>query len=176
MSNVVLITGGARCGKSRYAMELAGGHEGGRVYIATAEPIDADMRGRIEKHKEERGDKFVTIEEPVDLAGALGRVPGGAGVAVVDCLTVWLGNLMHHHGEGGGALPGVAEFLEILDAPPCDLILVTNEVGRGIIPENRLARSYRDALGRLNQETAQRASRVILMVSGLPVTIKGDVR
>lgn len=175
MSNVVLITGGARCGKSRYAMELAGGHDGGRVYIATAEPIDADMLGRIEKHKEERGDKFVTIEEPLDISGALERVPEGVGVAVVDCLTVWLGNLMYHHGDGEGALPGVAEFLDILSAPPCDLILVTNEVGMGIIPENRLARVYRDALGRLNQEAARRASRVVLMVSGLPVTIKGDV-
>ena len=178
MGKVVLITGGARSGKSRYAMELAGGHEGGRVYIATAEPVDADMRGRIEKHKEERGEMFTTIEEPLDLAGALGSVPEGAGVAVVDCLTVWLGNLMHHHceGEGEGELPGVAEFLEILGAPPCDLILVTNEVGMGIIPENRLARSYRDTLGRLNQEVARRAGQVVLMVSGLPVAIKGDVR
>ena len=174
MGNVVLITGGARSGKSRYAMELAGRREGGRVYIATAEPVDADMRGRIEKHREERGDEFVTIEEPLDLAAALGRVPEGAGVAVVDCLTVWLGNLFNHH-EEEGELPGLDEFLKVIESLAFDLILVTNEVGLGVIPENPLARSYRDALGRLNQAVARRAGRVVLMVSGLPMYIKGDI-
>ncbi len=176
MSEVVLITGGARSGKSRHALEMAGRRAGEKVYIATAEPFDDGMRARIREHRRERGDSFETLEAPLDLAGALGKIPGNTGVAVVDCLTVWLGNLMHHRGKDKDSYPEVIAFLETLDRPPCDLVLVTNEVGMGVIPESKLARRFRDALGRLNQEVARRADQVVLMASGLPIVIKGEER
>ena len=176
MSEVVLITGGARSGKSRHALEMAGRRERGRVYIATAEPFDDDMRSRIREHRLERGGSFETVEAPLDLTGALGSIPGNTEVAVVDCLTVWLGNLVHHRGEDEDSFPEVNAFLKTLDRPPCDLVLVTNEVGMGVIPESRLARRFRDSLGRLNQEVARRADRVVLMASGLPIAIKGEER
>ncbi len=174
MRKVTLVTGGGRSGKSRYALQLAGRCNGKRVFIATAEPFDDEIRARIGKHREERGEAFQTIEEPLDLAGALRALSDDVEVAVVDCLTLWLGNLMHHHGAGTEDHPEVSELLQILDAPPCDLIIVTNEVGMGVIPENAMARRFRDAAGRLNQEVARRAGQVVLMVSGLPVHVKGD--
>jgi adenosylcobinamide kinase/adenosylcobinamide-phosphate guanylyltransferase len=173
MRKVTLVTGGGRSGKSRYALQLAGCCTGKRVFIATAEPFDDEIRARIEKHREERGEAFQTIEEPLDLAGALRALSDDVEVAVVDCLTLWLGNLMHHRGAGTEEHPEVSELLQILDEPPCDLIFVTNEVGMGVIPENELARRFRDAAGRLNQEVAGRAGQVVLMVSGLPVHVKG---
>jgi adenosylcobinamide kinase/adenosylcobinamide-phosphate guanylyltransferase len=114
----------------------------------------------------------------VDLAGALGRLPAATEVAVADCLTVWLGNLVHQRGDEafGGRLddlPEVGAFLAALAHPPCALVLVSNEVGMGIIAENLLARRFTDLLGRLNQEIAARAQRVVLMVSGLPLVLKG---
>jgi adenosylcobinamide kinase/adenosylcobinamide-phosphate guanylyltransferase len=174
MKTTTLITGGGRSGKSRHALRLAEAYAGKRIFIATAEPFDGEMRARIDSHKRERGEAFETIEEPLDLAGALRSVPGDAEVAVVDCLTVWLGNLMHHRGAEAEGLPEISEFLNILDEPPCDLIIVTNEVGMGIVPENEMARRFRDASGRLGQEVARRAGRVVLMVSGLPVFVKGE--
>jgi len=174
---ITLVTGGARSGKSRYALELAAASPRPAL-IATAEPIDAEMSDRIRRHREERGDRYLTIEEPVDLAAALTRLPQGTGTAVVDCLTVWLGNLVHRRGEEAvaeepHALAEVAAFLSALAAPPCPLVLVTNEVGMGIVPANALARSFADLAGRLNQAIAARAERVVLMVCGLPVMVKG---
>ena len=173
MSKISLITGGARSGKSRCALEWAGRCTGGRTFIATAEPFDDEMRVRIQKHRLERGEAFETIEEPMDLAGALRSIPDTCEVAVVDCLTVWLGNLMHRSGGKAGPFPEVSEFLAHLGNLSFDLILVTNEVGMGIIPENPLARRFRDELGRLNQEVVARAGRVVLMVGGLPLQVKG---
>ncbi len=173
MKELTLVTGGGRSGKSRYALHLAGHYTGKRVFIATAEPIDDEIRARIEKHREERGEAFQTIEEPLDLAGALRALSDDVEIAVVDCLTLWLGNLMHHHGAETEDHPEVSELLQILDAPPCDLIFVTNEVGMGVVPENAMARRFRDVAGRLNQEMAGRAGQVVLMVSGLAVPLKG---
>lgn len=174
MKKTTLITGGGRSGKSRHALRLAGFYPGKRIFIATAEPFDDEMRERIDSHKRERGEAFETIEEPLDLAGALRSIPGDAEVAVVDCLTVWLGNFMHHRGAEAEACPEISDFLQILEEPPCDLIIVTNEVGMGIVPENEMARRFRDTIGWLNQEVARRAGRVVLMVSGVPVPVKGE--
>jgi adenosylcobinamide kinase/adenosylcobinamide-phosphate guanylyltransferase len=177
---VTLVTGGARSGKSRYALELAAPYPQ-RAFVATAEAIDDEMRDRIRRHRDERGEFYATVEEPVDLAAALGRLPAGTGVAVVDCLTVWLGNLVYRRGEGNAAaelgdLPEVGAFLAAVSAPPCSLVLVSNEVGLGVVPENALARGYVDLLGRINQEVAARAERVVFLVSGLPLALKGDQR
>ena len=171
MSTVTLVTGGARSGKSRYALTLAGRHER-RAFIATALVTDDEMRERIRKHREERGPAFTTIEEPLDLASALGRLPDGCGIAIVDCITVWLGNLMHVRGADG-LFPEVKAFVEALRRPPCDIVVVTNEVGMGVVPPTELGREFRDRAGRLNQEIAALADEVVFMVSGIPLVIKG---
>jgi adenosylcobinamide kinase/adenosylcobinamide-phosphate guanylyltransferase len=175
---ITLITGGARSGKSRFALDLAAGSEQ-RAFIATAEPLDGEMADRIRRHREEREGRFLTVEEPADLAGALARLPASTEVAVVDCLTVWLGNLVHRQGDESFAgeledLPEAGAFLAALAAPPCALVLVSNEVGMGIIAESPLARRFTDLVGRLNQAVAARAQRVVLMVSGLPLVLKGE--
>lgn len=172
---VTLVTGGARSGKSQHALELAG-RFAHRAFIATAEPFDPEMRERIARHRRER-DGFATLEEPVDLAGALSRLPAGTEVAVVDCLTVWLGNLAWRREPeppptDPEAVDEVRALLEALKSPPCELILVTNELGLGITPENAMARAFRDLAGRLNQQVAARAERVVLLVSGIPWTLK----
>ncbi len=173
MSRIVLITGGEKSGKSRHALSLAG-CRAKKAFIATAEAVDEEMTRRIARHRESRDTSFHTVEEPADLAGALRSLPPGTEIAVVDCLTVWLGNLVHLHGTGKGRYPEVTGFLELLKSPPCDLVIVTNEVGMGIIPENEMARHFRDLSGELNQSVARLADQVILMVSGIPVTVKGN--
>jgi adenosylcobinamide kinase / adenosylcobinamide-phosphate guanylyltransferase len=173
MHSLTLITGGGRSGKSAFALSRALGYES-RVFIATAQPIDDEMRSRIDRHKQEREGSFITIEEPLDLAAALGRIPFESKAALIDCLAVWVGNLMHHRPSLEHEL--IDAFLAALEKPPADLIIVTNEVGMGIIPDNEMARRYRDLLGMVNQRVAVAAHEVILMVSGIPVVIKGADR
>jgi adenosylcobinamide kinase/adenosylcobinamide-phosphate guanylyltransferase len=167
---ITFITGGARSGKSRYALGIAAGPRYHRpAFIATAEAFDEEMAERIRHHREERGARFFTIEEPVDLAGALRRIPPGTDVVVLDCLTVWLGNLLHRGAEGE-----IERFLTALDDPPCTLVIVSNEVGFGGIALTPMGRAFTDLLGRLNQDVAARADRAVMMVSGLPLLLKGE--
>ena len=170
---ITFITGGGRSGKSRHALELARGYEK-RAFVASAVALDAEMQERIAKHRKERGDAFSTVEAPIDPAAAIRSLPDEVEVAVLDCLTVWLGNLMHEQKVlEDASCDEIDAFLDILSAPPCDLIVVTNEVGMGIIPDNAMARAFRDLAGSLNQRVAAKADRVILMVSGVPVVVKG---
>ena len=164
---ITFITGGARSGKSRYALVLAGRYAR-PAFIATAEAFDEEMKERIQRHREEREARYVTIEEPLDLAGALRRLPPETEIAVVDCLTVWLGNLLHHR-----KTEEIDPFLAILSDPPCPLVLVSNEVGMGGIAMSPLGREFADRLGRLNQEVAARSDRAVMIVSGLPLFLKG---
>jgi adenosylcobinamide kinase/adenosylcobinamide-phosphate guanylyltransferase len=173
MHNITLITGGGRSGKSAQALTRAE-HYASRAFIATAEPVDSEMKERIAQHKQERADSFITIEEPLDLDAALSKVPTNVEVVVVDCLAVWVGNLMHHRPSQEQEL--IDAFLAALMETTVDLILVTNEVGMGIIPDNEMSRQYRDLLGMVNQRVAAIAHEVILMVSGIPVVIKGADR
>jgi len=174
VAEVTLITGGARSGKSAFALELARRKYARRTLIATAVALDEEMKARILRHKEERGDTFHTIEEPVRLAQAVSSCAGQSDVAVVDCLTVWLGNLYHHCGENESSIEQhLNGFLSALENAPCDLVLVTNEVGWSIVPENRLARAFRDMAGRLNREVAQRSRHVYLLCCGIPLVLKG---
>jgi len=175
MSRITLITGGARSGKSSYALSLGLRNYSRRVFIATAVPFDQEMKERIARHREERDDQFHTIEEPIDLSRVLTVLPGGTQVVVVDCLTVWLGNLYHHvQDEEEKVRVQVEAFLAHLDHPACDLILVTNEVGWGIVPENPLARSFRDMAGYLNRHVAQKAAYAYLLCCGIPLPLKGE--
>ena len=165
---IIFVTGGARSGKSRYALGIAAYYER-PAFIATAEPFDTEMEDRIRRHREERDSRFCTIEEPVDLASALRRIPPGTDVVIIDCLTVWLGNLLHR-GDADGE---IERFLTALDDPPCPLVVVSNEVGLGGIALTPMGRTFTDLLGRLNQEVAARAERAVMMVSGLPLVLKG---
>jgi adenosylcobinamide kinase/adenosylcobinamide-phosphate guanylyltransferase len=174
MSRVVLITGGARSGKSRHALTLAAGARR-KGFIATAAPTDEEMRLRIARHRAERGEDFDTVEETTDLAGAVRSLGPDHDIIVVDCLTVWLGNLSHHRGMDD-PFPEVKAFLNILREPPCELIIVTNELGMGLVPGGELGRWFRDLAGQVNQAVARIADRVILMVCGVPVTIKEEER
>jgi len=173
-SEITLVTGGSRSGKTACALELAMKHSN-RIYLATAEAFDGEMRDRISRHRKERGENFQTLEEPLDLAGALTRIPPGTGVVLIDCLTVWLGTLMHQNGPQPEPYAEVKEFLKAIENPPCNLIIVTNEVGSGIIPHDAMTRCYRDHAGWLNQDTARRADRVLLVACGLPLALKGTV-
>jgi len=174
MKKITLITGGSRSGKSRYALNLTKGFTK-KAFIATAEPFDEEMRERILNHQKQRGESFLTIEEPLDLAHAIRSVPPDREVALIDCLTVWLGNIMHRYKTDDQNYPEVTSFLEVLKDAPCDLIIVTNEVGMGIILPNKLSRKFSDLAGELNQSVAQLADQVILMVSGFPLIVKGEI-
>ncbi|MCU0660917.1 MAG: bifunctional adenosylcobinamide kinase/adenosylcobinamide-phosphate guanylyltransferase [Myxococcota bacterium] len=176
MSPITLLTGGARSGKSTLAVQWAIERYSHRAFIATATACDDEMSERIKRHREERGALFHTIEEPIALAEALHGAPQGVEVIVVDCLTVWLGNLLLRGEVNDDNHPEIDAFLEALRQPPCDLILVTNEVGMGLVPMTELGRRYRDLAGRTNQRVANLAHSVIFMVSGLPMYVKGVPR
>ncbi|HNX68952.1 MAG TPA: bifunctional adenosylcobinamide kinase/adenosylcobinamide-phosphate guanylyltransferase [Candidatus Omnitrophota bacterium] len=170
---LILITGGVRSGKSRYALQLASGQTGRRTFIATAEALDDEMRERIRRHREERDGSFRTIEELFDLAGAVGRAGTDSEVIVIDCLTLWVSNLISHRRSSPEEIENsFAALLGVLKRTGKNVIAVTNEVGMGIIPVNPLAREYGDLLGGLNRRVAEIADQVILMVCGLPQQIK----
>lgn len=173
VNHLTLITGGCRSGKSRYALSLATPHAL-RAFIATAEAVDEEMAARIRQHRAERGTGYVTIEEPLNPAGALDRLPTGCEVVIIDCVTTWLANLMHRKGDSGRSFPEVDRLLEKLDHPAGRIIIVTNEVGAGIVPDNPLARRFRDLAGGLNQELARRADAVVCMIAGIPFALKGE--
>ncbi len=171
MSKIIYVTGGARSGKSTFALQRAERYRS-KLFLATAEPFDDEMRHRIGKHQEERGEGFVTVEEPLHLERALRHLPSGTEVVLLDCLTVWTGNLMHHL-EGEEAIDReIALFEEVLPALPCDIILVSNETGMGIVPENAMARRFRDRAGLVNQRVAAQATEAWLLCSGLPLRLK----
>ena len=166
-SAVTLVLGGARSGKSAYAESLVAGP--GAVYVATAEAIDDEMEERIARHRARRGAGWTTVEAPLDLGAALRACAPGASGVLVDCLTVWLGNLMH---AGRDIDREAGSLLESLAAPAAPVVLVANEVGLGVVPDNPMARAFRDHAGRLNQALAGRANRVVLVTAGIPLVLK----
>lgn len=168
MGKTILITGGARSGKSGIAETKTLALAPRAVYIATAEARDAEMQARITDHQARRGPEWVTHAEPLDLVGAL-RATDGQGPRLVDCLTLWLSNLMFA-GRDWQATAG--DLVAALPAERDPVIFVTNEVGGGIVPENKLAREFRDAAGLLNQWVAAASDEVWLAVAGLPLKVK----
>lgn len=167
MNRVTLVLGGGRSGKSRYAEGLATGWRGPKHYIATAEAFDEEMRARIADHRVQRGDGWRTHETPLDIVGVLNVC--GENFVLVDCITVWIGNLMHH---GRDALAAVDEFGAALRATGARVVIVSNEVGLGLVPETPLGRAFRDAQGIANQRLAQVADEVVLIAAGLPLILK----
>lgn len=161
--HITLVTGGARSGKSALAERLVARHDLPRIYIATAQAGDSEMSQRIEQHQRRRGEGWTTVEEPFDLAGALTRTDG-QGVRLVDCLTLWLSNCF-----GSADIDAVCATLR---QQCCPVILVTNELGLGIVPGNELAREFRDQHGWMNQAVAEVADQVWMSVSGQPLKLK----
>jgi len=172
---ILLVTGGSRSGKTAHALERAMRFEN-RIYLATAEAFDSEMEDRIALHRQERGNDFQTLEEPLDLVGALNRIPPETDVVLIDCMTVWLGNLMHKNGVQKEPYAEVREFLQTLENPPCNIVIVTNELGSGIVPPDAMTRTYRDHAGWLNQDIGKIADEVLLVACGLPLTLKGPAK
>jgi adenosylcobinamide kinase/adenosylcobinamide-phosphate guanylyltransferase len=172
LPSVTLVLGGAGSGKSRYAEGLvecaiAAGGEG--LYLATATAGDAEMTARIARHRARRGTGWATVEEPVALATALTAEAGPGRVVLVDCLTLWLTNIVACGRDPEVAAADLTEALGGLGGP---VLLVSNEVGMGIVPEGALARAFRDQAGQLNQAMAARAERVVFVAAGLPLILK----
>jgi adenosylcobinamide kinase/adenosylcobinamide-phosphate guanylyltransferase len=167
-ARLTLVLGGARSGKSRYAESLITALPPPWVYVATGQGLDAEMAARIEAHRARRGAGWTTVEAPRELAGTLAahaRAP-----VLVDCLTLWLSNLMMADAPIEAEFDRLAQALHKATAP---VVIVANEVGSGIVPDNALARRFRDLQGWLNQRIAAQADRVVLVVAGLPLFLKG---
>jgi len=183
---VIFITGGARSGKSSLALSKAEKISGKKLFVATAEPLDEEMKTRIEKHRQERGQGWDTLEEPLAIWDTLKRMGAPYQVILIDCLTLWLSNVLGRQTAGvdmqTGAKEAINTFVNDLEAIKrsahrfddlASIIIVSNELGMGIVPDNRLARIFRDKAGRLNQEIAGIADEVYLVVSGIPLRLKG---
>ena len=163
---LTLVLGGARSGKSRHAEELIMRAGAPWTYVATAEARDEEMRARIDQHRARRDANWHTLDAPLDLAGAIQNV---AGPALIDCLTLWLSNVMLADRDVEAES---ARLLAAFGSAPGPLVAVSNEVGLGLVPETPLGRAFRDAQGRLNQRVAAAADRVIFMAAGLPLNLK----
>jgi adenosylcobinamide kinase/adenosylcobinamide-phosphate guanylyltransferase len=174
-NEIILITGGARSGKSRYAEQRATEMGARPLYVATAEAKDEEMAQRIAEHRKRRSDQWRTVEEPLELTQALLAERGKTDCALVDCLTLWISNLLIQH-DDKYASEKVEELIEKLPQLNFHLVFVTNEVGWGIIPDNPLARKFRDLAGWTNQRIAQAANEVILMVAGMPMIAKKEAQ
>ncbi|MCZ7909075.1 bifunctional adenosylcobinamide kinase/adenosylcobinamide-phosphate guanylyltransferase [Agrobacterium leguminum] len=166
----VFILGGARSGKSRFAEELAGKSGGSLHYLATGRAWDDEMRDRIVHHQARRGGEWATHEAPVDIAAVLERLDAPENVVLIDCLTLWLTNLMMENADIEAAF---AALEAVIVSARARLIFVSNEVGLGIVPENRMAREFRDHAGRLHQRIAAIAGEVYFVAAGLPLKMKG---
>jgi len=173
MHQTTLIIGGCRSGKSRHAMQLGEETAGKKkIFLATCVPQDTEMHSRVERHQAERGAHWQTVEEPIDIVQAIRQHGPAADVCLVDCLTLWVTNLMLAHDNDETVGQCITRLCGLISDPPCELILVTNEVGAGIVPENRLARRFRDMTGWTNQQVAAVCRTVIWMVAGIAVLIK----
>jgi len=170
---MILVTGGARSGKSNFALKLAEKLEGKGLFLATAEALDEEMGQRIQRHRKQRGNRWNTIEEPIYLGKALRPILGLYNTIVVDCLTLWMSNLLGKYLDHEEKITEVTDdFLACMVEFKGTIIVVSNEVGMGIVPSNRSTRIFRDMAGQLNQKVAQIADEVYLIVSGLPLQLK----
>ncbi len=175
---LTLVLGGARSGKSRYAQSIAAAAEGPVLFIATSRPVSSDedpeMAERIARHRSERPAHWRTVEAPLDVVAA---IPPTGGLVLIDCVTLWISNLLSEHRalERGPREERIVGEIESLAAALAakEAIAVSNEVGEGVVPENPVAREFRDLQGRANQILARAAFRVVLLVAGIPMTVKG---
>ena len=166
---ITFLVGGARSGKSTLAVELGRRHPGPVVFVATAEPFDDDLRARVDAHRAERPG-WPTVEAPVELATAVADTPADA-LVVVDCLTVWVGNLFHHLDGEQARRAAYDAVVTTFTSRSGHTVVVSNEVGLGLHPDTSLGREYRDELGRLNQRVAALADRSLFLVAGRALTL-----
>jgi adenosylcobinamide kinase/adenosylcobinamide-phosphate guanylyltransferase len=175
LNQSIFILGGCRSGKSRYALELAGKFtENHKIFIATCVPADEEMKQRVARHQKDRGESWKTLEVPIRLPEAIRENSLEGNMILVDCITLWISNLLM-----AMQISSVDEIIDpinrltySLNTAQCPVILVSNEVGTGIVPENQLARLFRDITGMVNQKLAACTDKVVWMVAGIPVTVK----
>jgi adenosylcobinamide kinase/adenosylcobinamide-phosphate guanylyltransferase len=169
----ILVTGGCRSGKSRYALNYANGHFSRKLYLATSEVLDEEMAVRIEQHKKARGPEWETCEEPIEVVERIRSCGDKVEIILLDCLTLWLSNLLIKWDDDRKVMDEIERLAVAIKESPTSLILVTNEVGMGIVPIEPLARRFRDLSGMANQRVAEAADTVVFMVSGIPMFLKG---
>ena len=175
MAKIIFITGGARSGKSSFAEKLASALGNNVIFLATAEVLDKEMAARIKKHKSKRNSTWKTVEEPINI-NILNKFKNFEGAVILDCITLWLSNMIHKFGIEGAEnriLEDIQMLLKTARTSRFTIIVVSNELGMGIVPENKLAREFRDIAGRCNQIIARMADEVYLMISGIELKIKG---
>ena len=170
---IIFITGGARSGKSRFALDFANQHFSKKLYLATSEVLDEEMAQRVEEHKKMRGPEWKTVEEPIEIVDKIHEYGDQVEVVLLDCITLWLSNLLMKGNDDLKIQDGINSFTEMMRQTPTSLIVVSNEVGMGIVPADLLSRRFRDLSGMANQRIAQAAETVIFMVSGIPIFLKG---
>jgi len=168
----ILVLGGARSGKSRLAEQIVEGSGFARFYLATAQAGDEEMRRRIAEHRARRGTGWRTVKTPLDLEKTLAETAQTGHAVLVDCLTLWLSNIFLDEGDVAKRITALAVTLREL---PGLIVVVSNEVGLGLVPDNALGRSFRDAQGQLNQSVAEICQTVIFVAAGLPLVLKGDL-
>jgi len=166
--SIILVLGGAASGKSKYAESLCASP---RVYVATAQAFDDEMHGKIAKHKWQRGEGWITVEEPLDLIGALKKAEAQAGTILLDCLTLWLTNLVMAEKDIAAEMSALMDHLRGMRAR---VVIVSNELGLGVVPEHGLTRRFRELHGVMNQSVAEVADTVMFVVAGLPQVLKGQ--
>ena len=166
---ITFVIGGARSGKSSFALKEGSALAGKKAYIATAEALDEEMKARIDKHRKERSGEWITFEETLNIARLIEDVYKEYDVIIIDCLTVWLSNLMMNDKNVEKAMES---FSQSISTRNCSIFIVSNELGMGIVPDNELARRFRDIAGAMNQKIAGLADKVYLVTAGIPIKIK----
>jgi len=171
---ITFVIGGARSGKSSFVLNEVSEMKGSKAYIATAEALDDEMKYRIQQHKDDRGQGWSNYEEPVNVAELISKIKDKYEIVVLDCLTLWLSNVMNKPDKPEDSINLFIQTLKNLDDTGLSLYIVSNDVGMGIVPENPLAREFRDLTGFLNQKVAEVADEVYMVTAGIPIKIKSQ--
>lgn len=176
MKEIVFVTGGCRSGKSSFALDYANRHFIKKVYLATSLALDDEMKDRIRRHQEQRGSDWVTVEEEKEISKAISSLSKGIDVVLIDCLTMWISNLLLANQGQEQIFEELEYFIEIIKDSPQSIITVSNEVGYGVVPDNAISRIFRDVVGIANQRVAACSDTVVMTVAGIPNVIKGSLK
>jgi len=171
MSKLIFITGPVRSGKSNFAVNLAKKSKKKIIFIATCKPVDTEMKERIKKHQQQRPKEWITIEEEIDLGSVLRKISKDK-LIIIDCITLWVSNLFFHNFNEKEILKIVNDLISIIKRKGLSVIIVSNEVGWGIIPNNKIARNFRDIMGIIHQKISESSNEIYLLVSGIPIKLK----